>query len=75
MKQSKHNVKPIALYLNRGFIYLWDNCKRFFRFFGFYFRCRRTLHLQVQISKRLENEAHSNLPPMFEAFFSKLYKK
>jgi len=37
MKQSKHNVKPIALYLDRGFVFLCNNCKRFFRFFDLWF--------------------------------------
>jgi len=71
MKQSKHNAKPIALYLDREFVFLWDNCNRFCRFdLWFLFLILCTYKCKYQKGK---NETHSSAP-VFEAFFFSFLK-
>jgi len=70
MKQSK--VKPIALYLDRGFVFLCNKCNRFFRFnLWFLFLILCTYKCKYQKGK---NEAHSTSVPVLEAFFFSFLK-
>jgi len=72
MKQSKHNVKPIALYLDRGFVFLGTIASDFFAsIFGFYFRF---LHFRSANIKKVKVRHIKTLALVFEAFFFSFFE-